>query len=317
MNAIPIPAAGHDILPWALAVTRAVNPAFAPANGLARSGLLGDGAEPLPDNLRDRSSSSSSLLPFAVSVRYVAAQEQSEPPTLVASIYIPQGSLSLDGQYIDISPAPDESGWAAIGGFSSASTSLWLNISQGDTPTATLSLDQPVPPGDTTPGGQALSIQIAAFADASVSQLVAGALALSSVISPDGLSLGFSVSSALQILHFDSAESDSPRGLAQRLVVSDDTLSVSDGSAGISLLARRDGKILYIPLSADGSDPSDRDELPDNPCEHPQGGAEGVAPGDAFDDDGSPRPGQAGDSPAGPGIPANGDSHIGDDDCNC
>ena len=92
-----------------------------------------------------------------------------------------------------------------------------------------------------------------------------------------------------------------------------ETGDISLGSGtNIMLVARRDGKIVYIPLSAGGKDPED--ETPDDtsshdPCDHPGGGG-GVSP----DDDGG---GGAGGGGGGGGVPADGDTHTGDDNCNC
>lgn len=317
MTTIPTPAKGADILPWAVAVTNAIAPVFGPARGLVRSGAFGDGVEPLPENLRDRAGEEEAdPLPFAVRIAVSQPENAGDEPALSAQIYLPADALVVDGAAVAVAETP---GWCDIDGFDATSASLWLNVSFSDDDppeiSAALSLDE-------KDDDAALAVKIAAFsasgASVAVAQLVAGALVVSSPSSPDGLSLSVATGEEphLQIKDFDSARSDSPRGLAQRLAFDKDSGKISaSGAGGIALVARRDGKILYIPISADGSDPDDRDrDEPDgDPCEHPEGGAAGVS---ADDSDGQAAPGQAAPSSAG-GVPAGGDAHAGDDDCNC
>lgn len=325
---IPIPAKGHDILPWATAVTRAIAPAFAPARGLLRSGSFGDAIEPLPENRRNRTGEASAPLPFAVRLVSTPAENDGEDPTLSASIYLPPDSLLFDGEYLAIGDAQPASAddeqpgdeaqhehghWRPVQGFSADTTALWLNVSLSDddppVPSASLTLDM-------EDEDAVLSVKIASFADRAVTQLVAGALAIGSPGAPDHASLERSDDRLLQIFDFDSADSDSARGLVQRLAADTGSGEISaDGAGGISIVARRDGKLLYIPLSADGTDPDDRDgDDPDrDPCEHPGGGSGGVSPGDAFDGDGTPEGGRQESG----GVPANGDTHVGDSNCNC
>lgn len=117
----------------------------------------------------------------------------------------------------------------------------------------------------------------------------------------------------LQIFDFDSNESDSPEGLAERLHADTKTgdIKIQSGT-NIMLLARRDGKMVYIPLTAGGTDPEDEKPYdPENPdpCAHPGDNA----PGAETHSDG----GGGGVVVGGGGVPAGGDIHTGDDDCNC
>ena len=84
----------------------------------------------------------------------------------------------------------------------------------------------------------------------------------------------------------------------------------------IYLIARREGKLVYIPLSASGNDDADDKDPSQNPCDHPEGGSAGVTHGDAYDDDGSSADASSSDGGAG-GVPAAGEPHIGDNDCQC
>lgn len=120
----------------------------------------------------------------------------------------------------------------------------------------------------------------------------------------------------LQIFDFNSNESDSPEGLAERLHADTKTgdIKIQSGT-NIMLLARRDGKMVYIPLTAGGTDPEDEKPYdPENPdpCAHPGDNA----PGAETHSDGGGGGGGGGGVPAG-GVPAGGDIHTGDDDCNC
>ena len=88
-------------------------------------------------------------------------------------------------------------------------------------------------------------------------------------------------------------------------------ISLESGT-NIMLVARRDGKIVYIPLSAGGKDPED--ETPDDtsshdPCEHSGDGASA--------DGGVPHGGGGGAASLDGGVRADGDTHTGDDNCNC
>lgn len=141
-------------------------------------------------------------------------------------------------------------------------------------------------------------------------------------IIPDDTSIEFIPESEeaegeLQIFDFDSNDSNSPEGLAERLKADTKTgyIKVQSGT-NIMLLARRDGKIVYIPLSADGEDPEDEKPYdPENPdpCAHPGDNASGGATSESIDGGGAGGvDGGAGGVPAGGGEP-----HTGDDDCNC
>ena len=67
----------------------------------------------------------------------------------------------------------------------------------------------------------------------------------------------------------------------------------------------------------EGKEPDPDPEEEDDPCDHPQGGNEGVSAGDDNDDDGSGSAGGIIISSGDGGVVANGDVHEGDNDCNC
>ena len=165
-----------------------------------------------------------------------------------------------------------------------------------------------------------------------IKQSVVGALHLggkSDSVTPDDVSTEFipepeegeeptGDEGKLQIFDFNSNESDSPEGLVERMRADTETGDISlESGTNIMLVGRRDGKIVYIPLSAGGKDPEDEKPFdPDNPdgdCGHPGDNASGGATSESIDGGGAGGvDGGAGGVPAGGGEP-----HTGDDDCNC
>lgn len=166
--------------------------------------------------------------------------------------------------------------------------------------------------------------------DAGLDRLVqvhVGALALggkSDSVTPDDVSTEFvpepeegeeptGDEGKLQIFDFNSNESDSPEGLAERLHADTETgdITIQSGT-NIMLLARRDGKMVYIPLTAGGTDPEDEKPYdPENPdpCAHPGDNAPGAETHSGG--------GGGGVVVGGGGVAAGDDIHTGDDDCNC
>ena len=136
---------------------------------------------------------------------------------------------------------------------------------------------------------------------------------------------GDSEAAALQIKDFNGSASDSPKGLAQRLEVDKESGKVHvTGGANIMLIARRNGKIAYIPLTADGDDEEDdnpEEEAGEDPCDHPgdTGFGGGVDPNDGSADSSHSNGGGIGIGGGIGGVSASDDSgvHPGDDNCNC
>ena len=117
----------------------------------------------------------------------------------------------------------------------------------------------------------------------------------------------------LQIAHFNDDERDSGKGLASRLSVKDGSIVAEDD--GLMLVARKDGKVIYIPMSGEGEDPDASGEGDSSdPCDHPgdKGNAGGVA-ADADDEHSAGGVAGGGDG----GVGAEGGTHPGDDNCNC
>lgn len=131
----------------------------------------------------------------------------------------------------------------------------------------------------------------------------------------DEVSIDSDQHGSLELFHFKDSEQDSGKGLAKRLKANPETGEItSDDNTGVMLVARKNGKVIYIPLSGDGEDPEEPETPGGEQCDHDKtGGKEGgVAPSKERE------PGEpSGGVPAG-GVPAGGgDRHIGDDGCNC
>lgn len=121
----------------------------------------------------------------------------------------------------------------------------------------------------------------------------------------------------LQIAHFNDTDRDSGKGLEKRLKVDTKTGEVTaEDSEGLMLVGRKDGKVIYIPLTGDGEDPDEEpeEEKPTDPCDHDKGGGKegGVSP-DREERGG----GAAGGGVSAGGVAGGGEKHKGDDDCNC
>lgn len=104
----------------------------------------------------------------------------------------------------------------------------------------------------------------------------------------------------VQIAHFNDREKDSGKGLEKRLVADPETGEITaQDSEGLMLLARKDGQIIYIPLSGDGEDPEPPEPDPERGCDDHPGGGEAVVP--AEDEKDNPHGGGYG---GGGGVPA-------------
>lgn len=111
----------------------------------------------------------------------------------------------------------------------------------------------------------------------------------------------------LQIAAFNGTERDSGKGLSSRLKADPETGEITgQDSDGLMLLARKNGRIVYVPIDGDGEDPEDPEEPKD--CDHDEeSGNDGGVPAD----DGGLGWGWGG------GVSGGGGYHPGDDDCNC
>lgn len=151
-----------------------------------------------------------------------------------------------------------------------------------------------------------------------VEQIVYGPLILGKTLKPDERSIdlngGEDGEKKLQLAHFNDDKNDSGKGLANRLKVDLETGEVtSDEDSDLMLVARLNGKVVYLPMKGNGSDPEEepREETEaKDPCAHDKGGGEtgGVSP--------SREGGGVSSSSAG-GVSASGDYHRGDNNCNC
>ena len=119
---------------------------------------------------------------------------------------------------------------------------------------------------------------------------------------------------AIQFKNFDNKESDGGQGLAERLELEKSgsgesatyRIKAKSNDSKVHLVARVNGNIKYIPIS--GNDEKDPDEE-NPPCDHDGVGGEG---GGVIVEGG---PGGGGGIVG--GVPAGGEAHPGDDNCNC
>lgn len=281
--------------------------------------------------------------PLPYEVRWAQSENEGEGAWV---IWLPDAAklLSYDGEYVTLDgitasqTLPD--GWYTIDDLDGESEGVYLIVEKdtpsggdsGETPTISAKLSGSDGEGESE-GEKVVALLVAEIETNSdtgakrVKQYVDSAVTLgaSDAVSPDDISIETippqeegeeptGDEGKLQIFDFDSNESDSPEGLAERLRADTETgdIKVQSGT-NIMLLARRDGKIVYIPLSAGGKDPED--ETPDDPenpgpCAHPGDNAPGA------ETDSGGVVGGGVDGGAG-GVPAGGEPHTGDDDCNC
>ena len=317
MNTITPPQRGEPIrASWAQAVTEAVNsmlPFSAPGR-LLRSGFGGTGSIPVPENKRQ--SSASKPLPFAV--QWAGELNDGEGGWI---IYLPSANLLTVGNaLIDVSSSLSaaetrSAGWYILDVLGEEGGELLLVARQED---GEISASFEVASDDDNPDGQAVLGQVTiavASSDHTVRQCVTSAVVLPSVLT-DGDSVdaaGGEDENALQLAHFADDERDSGKGLASRLSVRDGSIVAEDD--GLMLVARKDGKLIYIPMSGDGEDPDASDEGDhSDPCDHP--GDKGKAGGVAADEDDEHSAGGVAGGGDG-GVSASGGVHPGDDNCNC
>lgn len=289
MSDIPIPQKGSPItLEWGKAVTESCNAARAiGTGGLVRSGPFGLGEAPLPANRRDRRLQSK-LTPFAIKLK--PKTDDAEAQWI---IYLPSEEiLSYNNEAIsplgELAAADGMNDWYVLNIALTGGT-IYLNISTGDesesesgesvAPTVEYSLK----------GSEQISVAIAEVTyneqtkSASIRQHVTSALHLG------GNALGVK---SLNKLNGDIE------------IIGGEEIEVTTEGQRI-IIGYKKGK----PADDPSDDPSeDRD-----PCDHDSAGAAGgVKP-----DDGA-GPGADGNvDPSAGGVPAGGENHIGDNDCNC
>lgn len=157
--------------------------------------------------------------------------------------------------------------------------------------------------------------KVAATEDINITATEPDNVSIEKISEPEAGSDPSGAEGKLQIAHFNDTEKDSGKGLANRLRANTETGEITSDTSNLMLVARRNGEVVYIPLSGNGTDPDD--ESPGSggkdPCEHPGGGG-GASPDD---DGGGHGGGGMGGGDGGGGVLADGDTHIGDNGCNC
>ena len=323
---IPEPLHGADVISWAQPVTRALNALRDKVGAKAR-------------NERDRRPTQQ---PQPFEVRWDNSLNSGSGGY---KIYLPSGHLlSYEDEDIatsDISGATviqdgdgNNTPWFSLDDIDTSADHVWLVVtvsdpeSEGNSPTVEAEFSSSE--GQPQTGENVIDVCIAEIdytepedegsaPTVKISQSVVGAIRLSPAgQEPDDVSIdnnGGEDENKLQIAHFNDTEKDSGRGLANRLRANTETGEITSDTSNLMLVARRNGEVVYIPLSGNGTDPDD--ESPDSggkdPCEHPGGGG-GASPDD---DGGGHGGGGMGGGDGGGGVLADGDTHIGDNGCNC
>lgn len=333
---IPAPVKGQPArASWGAALTSRVNElcAMAPARGLARDGLTGTGFAALPSNRRDKKPRNSER-PWALS----SVKDENKNEHVV--IYLPDASLVFDGEIVNVGDidgiTPVEGNekhyqLEVADGSGDHLVVLQANKGEGEDEVG-FSIALAIP--DEEPGEDLLaSVPIGRIVSGddkdgyktvgSIEQLAVGTIVLErGSDEPDEKSVdrngGEDGENKLQIAHFNDTERDSGKGLEKRLKVDTKTGEVTaEDSEGLMLVGRKDGKVIYIPLTGDGEDPEEEpeEEKPTDPCDHDKGGGKegGVSP---EREEAAGGGGAAGGVSAG-GVAGGGEKHKGDDDCNC
>ena len=346
-GAVPVPARGQPMkASWAAAVTERVNGlcAMAPSGMLARDGVGGMGAQPLPANLRERAKASAKTLPWLCKA---AADGQGEP---YFTVYLPAGSLVCDlspvsaAEIDGLSPDGDADDWYKVDAEMAAGADATLSLvvkreeHDGDEPTLSFSVETSTSGAeddDESNDDESEELGRVAFAVVGVDtgdgdapdrgvvrrQLESGVMLVDTAkVSVDVRSVG-QTKGVLQVAHFHDDEKDSTLGIAKRLKADPETGEISaEDNSGLMLLARKNDQLIYVPLDGSGEDPEPPEDEERDPCDHDESGkAGGVSP--SSEDEEGPH----GEDPAGIGGGVAGgvspgsatDSHTGDDDCNC
>lgn len=289
MSDIPIPQKGSPItLEWGKAVTESCNAVRTiGTGGLVRSGPFGLGEAPLPANHRDRRLQSK-LAPFAIKVKPKTDDVEAQ-----WIIYLPSEKiLSYNNEAISplgkLTAADGMNDWYVLNIALTGGT-VYLNISTEDESES--ESDESVAPSIeySLESSEKISIAIAEVSydeqtkSASIRQYVTSALHLSN--GSDGVKSLNELKGDIEITGGDEIEVTTE---GQRIII-----------------GYKKGK----PADDPSDDPSeDRD-----PCDHdPAGSVGGVKPDDVAG------PGADGNiNPSAGGVPAGGENHIGDNDCNC
>lgn len=343
---IPDPISGKSILPWAVPVTRALNAIGDKVGATSRNERdRRASAKPLPFEVRWDATLNNGAGAWKIYL-------PTEHLLSYGGTYVNTSDISGATPIPDANG--DDTAWSVLDDIDTSADHVWLVVTIPDESAAdaedgedgeegssggSIEAEFASEEGQSVTGSTVVNICIAEVSyeepedeggtpTVEIKQSVVGALHLggkSDSVTPDDVSTEFipepeegeeptGDEGKLQIFDFNSNESDSPEGLAERLKADTETgdIKIQSGT-NIMLLARRDGKMVYIPLTAGGTDPEDEKPYdPENPdpCAHPGDNAPGA-------ETHSGGGGGGGVAVGGGGVAAGGDIHTGDDDCNC
>lgn len=282
---------------WGVDITAAVNNSgvFSGKGLLVRSGYGGNGYEiPLPNRRETKQQVSKIDHPFQVRRIIKPSKDKNAKPEIKYAIFLPVDSLRVNNQEIDIVSnleiVEDTSQWYYIADEIENECAIKLQIKRSDDGTISGSLVLTAAT-DNQPGEDItdtlLNTTIAKISPLSITQSVMSAIVLDIPI-VDDVSIGRnSENAALQISHFNDNEKDSGRGLATYLAsllhadIETGEISAGGKTSGLGgedssspmLLARHNGQIIYIPLSAGDSEEPPAPEKDNGCCQpHPEGG---------------------------------------------
>jgi hypothetical protein len=214
-------------------------------------------------------------------------------------IYLPEGSLIVDGKNVEVSKNLTNVGEGYPDWFflESVSSDVYLNVKihteeddQDESDPGVGEDEQEIEvefsssKGSEEDGYVLVPIKIAKIKEKTVSQIIYSAIILSSsqkATIVDGVSIdkkGGEDQKSLQLAHFSDNEKDEKTGLAARLKVDIDTGKVSAQGSDVMLVARKGDHIVYLPLDDGGEGDPDSPESGEtnDPCSHP-GGGDGVS----------------------------------------
>ncbi len=272
----------------------------------------------------------SSSLPAPFTVRYAASVGDGG----AWIVWLPDGACCvIDGGEVDLRTGLEAAGgdypegWYIVDALSDTGGNLVLKVTRDDgETTAEFALAEES--GEES-AEHAFSVPVAVCSrntttgEVRIQQLADGAIVVGCATDGDSVdSQGGEGGAALQIAHFADDERDSGKGLAVRLKADVQTGEITaESDDTLMLIARKDGKIVYVPLSGDGEDPAEESDDAADPCGHPGDPAKGG--GVSADDSsgggggGGWGPGSAGGVPATDSADGGGGTHKGDDNCNC
>lgn len=291
---------------WGVDITDAVNNAgiFSCGSRLVRSGYGGNGyAKPLPNMRETKRPITQVNHPFQVRRIVKPPKNQNDNSTVKYAIFLPDGCVRINNNTVSVATnleiVKDEESWYYFADAIEKDSILDLKIRRSEEGEISGALTLSAAAGDDPPGvdpnapaendasDTLLNAIIARISPTTIAQSVMSAIILNIPV-PDNTSIDEKgEEGSLQISHFNDSEKDSQRGLAVYLasilradpetgeITADGKTSETsgEGSEAPMILARHNGQIIYIPLSAGNGEEPPASEKDNGRCQpHPEGG---------------------------------------------